>query len=160
MWNLVPIKEQNKLKIIDTLLGTSEPITMDKLAKSTGSSVRSIKYYVQELKDTVKEVGGEMITSTNGVELNLPTNIGIDHFQRKIFHETSAFILLEKILFDETLTSKEMEEELFISSSSLSRLVKRIQASVEKYGIQLETGPYRMVGDELLCPQILQIVFY
>ncbi len=150
MWELISLKEQSKFKMIEAFYITNEPITIEILSEETNTSVRSIKNYLNEMKEPMEEIGAKFISSSEGVNFEIPLHIGIDYFQKKLYRESTGFKLLEKILFDETLSGKDLAEELFISPSTLTRLTKTVQERINSYGLQLETNPYRMVGDERL----------
>lgn len=150
MWNLVSSKDQCKTKMAMEFYKTNEPITIKTLSQLTNSSTRSVKNYLEELKEVMSEIGGEYISSSEGVNFKIPISIGFDYFQKRVFKKSLGFVLLEKIFFDENLTSSHLEKDLFISSSTLSRVTNTIREGLKPYGVSLETNPFRITGEELL----------
>jgi len=150
MWNLVSSKDQSKVKMAEAFYNTNKPITIKKLSQLTDSSSRSVKNYLRELKETIEEIGGEYVSSSEGVNFMIPINVGIDYFQKQIFKKSLSFSLLEKIFFDETLTREQLEKDLFISASTLNRITSTIREALRPYGLSLETNPFRVTGEESL----------
>ncbi len=74
----------------------------------------------------------------------------MDFFQRGLYSEAMSLRFLEIIFFDETLGYEDMMEQLYLSESSLRRMVQNIQRALKAYGIALETQPFRVVGHETL----------
>lgn len=159
MWDLVPSKEIRKFKIIDTLYHANDWVTIGNLATITSSSERSIKYDLEELKDSVDDINGKIITASKGVMIHLPSNIGLDYFERSVYKNNAAFTLLEYIFFNENILDKEMEKLLFISPSSLNRLITRIKEALKNYGITLTTNPIKINGDERLVRSFYSAYF-
>lgn len=150
MWRLISTKDQSKMEMLKLFYETNEPITIDRLSKETKSSPRSVKNYLKELRGTIEEIGGEFQSSSEGVNFKIPTNIGIDYFQKQLFKQSLGFILLEKIFFNETLTNEQLINELFISQSTLNRSVNSLNSALESYGLKLKTSPYKVIGEEYL----------
>lgn len=91
--------------------------------------------------------------------MELPAHIGIDVFQRSIFKTSPAFQLLELIFLNERYTSSELEELLFISASSLSRLVTQTKNVLAQYQLSLNTNPFKVTGDEALIRRFYSMFF-
>lgn len=159
MWDLISLKEQSKIKMIEMFYATDEPITINTLSKMTNTSIRSIKNYLEELKQTMSIIGGEFISSSEGVNFKIPINIGLDYFQKQLFRQSTGFKLLEKIFFDETLTNNQLVEELYVSQSTLNRLIKTISEALHPYGLKLETSPYKITGNEYLIRNFFTTYF-
>lgn len=159
MWDLIPLKEQSKIKMIEMFYATDDPITINTLSETTNTSIRSIKNYLEELKQTMSIIEGEFISSSEGVNFKIPINIGLDYFQKQLFRQSTGFKLLEKIFFDETLTNNQLIEELYISQSTLNRLIKTISEALEPYGLKLETSPYKVIGNEYLIRSFFTTYF-
>lgn len=91
-------------------------------------------------------MNGKIVSSLDGLTLQLPSNSGLDYFKRRLYDQSVGFDLLELIFFDETLTHKEISEKLFISVSSVKRLITKVRAALILYGIDLGTKPFEIVG--------------
>lgn len=160
MWNLISLKEQSKIKMVEMFYKTNEPITINTLSELTNTSNRSVKNYLEELKETMSEIGGEFYSSTSGVNFKIPIHIGMDYFQRRLFRQSLGFTLLEKVFFHESLTSDQLIEELYISQSTLNRITNTINKELKPYGLKLETAPYKITGDEQLIRNFYTTYFF
>lgn len=149
MWDLIPSKVKRKYQMIECLFMAGKPLTISELAGHTGSSLRIIKYDLEELREELQKINGTVHTSKDGVQLLLPPGIGLDYFQHGVYDQSLGLSFLEKIFFDEMLGSEEMMAELYISSS-LHRLVQTLEVALEKYGLTLLSNPYRISGHEML----------
>lgn len=159
MWNLVPLNELRKYKILDTIYYSNDWMTIGNLAKKTSSSERSIKYDLKELEDYTERLNGKIITSPRGIKLTLPSNIGIDYFQRNLYKSIPAFTLLEYIFFNKKISDIEAEELLFISPSSIKRLILKMKNALLPYGITISTSPFQIHGDERLIRSFFSTYF-
>lgn len=150
MWNLISLKEQSKIKMVEVFYTTNEPITINTLSELTNTSNRSVKNYLEELKETMSKIGGEFYSSSEGVNFKIPIHIGVDYFQKQLLRNSLGFMLLEKVFFNETSTNEQLINELYISQSTLNRLANTINEELKPYGLKLETAPYRIIGKEHL----------
>lgn len=159
MWNLIQVKDQTKYKILKTLFQAKEPITIETLSNDTSSSMRSIKNYLVEMKNTAKEFDGFIETSNEGVMLHLPSNTGIDLFERYLLRNSQSFMLLELIFHNDQLNSTELIDKLFLSTSSLSRVIRTLKEVLADYGLSIEANPYRITGEEFLVRKFYSTYF-
>lgn len=149
MWNLIQLKDQIKYRMVEILFQAKDPVTIETLALETEVSTRSIKNYLAELKTMVKEFNGSVVTSKEGIMLHFPENIGIDSIQRHLLQNAPELMLLELIFRNDQVYSIELEDQLFISSSSLNRTIRTMKDALKEYGLSIEANPYRITGDEM-----------
>lgn len=159
MWDIVSTSDKSKYQMIEHLYGKTSPTTIPNLSKKTSVSVRSIKYNLSEMKEEIHALEGKLITSSEGVLLDLPPNIGLDYFQREIFKQTLGFRLLEKLFFKDQVTRYEMIEELYISVSSFNRLILKLNTVLKKYGLKIHTSPLSITGDEAMLREFFTVYF-
>lgn len=150
MWTLVSEKERRKYKIIEKLLQETKPTTIRELAEFSSSSQRGISYELKELKLRLEHLNGNIQSSSAGVTLYLPNHVGLDYFQRMVFDESPGFAIIEKIFFNENLNTEELMRDLFISRTTLFRLISKLDTLLKSYGLHLKTNPYKIVGDEMV----------
>lgn len=150
MWTLIPTRERKLYTLIKTLYYADKPMTLQELSKAVESSKRSVSNYMDEIKMRVENSSGSLITLIDGYQLKLPDNINIDVFQHQVIQSSLTFQLLEKLFFNDVMTGPELEQELHISSSSLSRAMTQLKDSLSPYGLTIEAHPYCINGDEFL----------
>ncbi|WP_208560088.1 helix-turn-helix domain-containing protein [Marinilactibacillus kalidii] len=160
MFDIISDKEKRKVDIIKILYYSENSVTLTDLHDRVGLSIRGLHYNLKEIETDVSVLGGEILTSKKGYKLILPSNIGMDYFERKIIKSSVGFQLLERLFHENSLTSDEIQESLFVSPSSLFRTTKLVNKLLPKYGLSLETNPYKLAGSEELIRKFYVRLFY
>lgn len=80
--------------------------------------------------------------------LAIPNNFSCDFFYSRILYDSLEFTFIEKLFFEEKETLEDYADSLFISLSTLKRIVSRINKQVKQSGIYISTNPVQLVGDE------------
>lgn len=150
MWELIPAKERKLYRILERLYFSESSLSLMELTEAVGSSRRTVSDYIDELKTRVDTIGGSLNTLAEGYMLVLPDNISIVSFQQDALKASPSLQLLEKLLVKNEMTGVELEKELHISASTLSRMVTALKNKLAGYGLILEANPYRITGDEFL----------
>lgn len=144
--NLLTTTANRRLQLIKTLMIEEEPIFLTNLSKKTDESIRTIK---SDLAFFRKEIDNFTIeSSANGVQLFFKKNKGFKSCVEKALKNSISYQLLEAIFWDETKSVNEWSEELSVSLSSLYRSISDINNLLNKFDIQLETNPCKLVGNE------------
>lgn len=85
----------------------------------------------------------------NYYTLNIKNNYSIDRVYKDFLQESNGFRLLDYLFKNDTLNSEEIENKLFLSASSVYRIVDRLNKILEEhYGLTISTNPYQITGDE------------
>lgn len=150
MWTLISTKERKLYTLIESLYYSDTPMTLKELAEAVGSSQRSMSDYIDEAKIRVNELGGSIRSMLNGYQLKLPDYITIDTFQHQALQSSTPLQLLEQLLLKDKVDGCTLEQKLFISKASLSRIINQLKKELADYGLALEAHPYRIKGDEFL----------
>lgn len=146
MRNLLRGNERRQLKTIEVLFAHDDWMTISDLAKAVDSSPRILKYDFDSMRETYKDFTIE--TSPKGVRLVFQKNKGLKSHYKNVFENSLAFRLLELIFFNEDYTVYEIADQLYLSISSLYRLINYINEVTIEYGFQVDTNPCRIVGTE------------
>lgn len=150
MFSLIADKDKRKFNILSCLFQANEPITIAVLAQETESSIRTVQNDLKELKVTISKLNGKISSSPSGISLTLPFHIGIDYFQRLLYKNSPGFNLLELIFFNETYSDDELADLLFMSSATLCRLISKVRLVLKEYGLNLNSQPFKITGNEIL----------
>lgn len=146
MREVLDANERRRLEVIEHLYTSEKWMTLKELANKTASSERILKQDLIQLReDFSKEV---LQTSHRGIRLILPSNKSIDDVYRSILKNSLAFRFIETLIYDETKTIVQLAEELFISSSTLIRLIKKLNNSLEAYSVQVQTNPCKLISED------------
>lgn len=147
MRNILQTDRRRRLELIELLYESNEEwITLKKLSTTLACSERVLKKDIAVLKDSIAEPF--LQTSVNGVRLLFSSNIGIEKIYQAALKDTSAFQLLEALMYDESKSLDEMAESLFISPSTLYRTIKKLNRSLSSFDLQVKMNPCRLAGSE------------
>lgn len=89
------------------------------------------------------------VSGNKGVKLVIPSNYSITYLYTAMLSASLEFRFLEKIFLCETYTVDELAEELFISSSSLRRMVGRMNEVLQEEEMEINLNPVQIIGNEL-----------
>lgn len=154
MINLLSARDKRYLDILESLFD-SDSLTLDDLAEITRSSKRTVQNDIQSLNGCVAPL--EITTShKTGCTLIIPDNYSIDYIYQLILNQSIEYQLLEAVFFLKHDSMEACSEALFISTSSLKRLIKKINQRIIPIGFKVSTAPLDLVGDEELICQLLE----
>lgn len=146
MREVLEANERRRLEVIEYLYLSEQWMTLKELAQKTASSERILK---QDLIQLREEYSKEVLqTSHRGIRLIFPPNKSIDDVYRSVLKNSLAFRFIERLIYDETKTVVELADELFISSSTLVRLIKKINVPLKAYYVQVQTNPCKMISED------------
>jgi len=144
--NLLRSSERRRLEIAEILFDQADWMTLEELAKQVDSSKRILKYDFVSFEETFDDFAIE--TSHKGVRLVFQQNKGLKTLYNNVLEQSMPFKLLEMIFFKEDYTAFELADDLFISPSTLYRLIDHINEVTATYGFQVQTNPCHIVGSE------------
>ncbi|WP_035052349.1 helix-turn-helix domain-containing protein [Carnobacterium pleistocenium] len=146
MRDVLEANERRRLEVIEYLYTSNRWLTLREIAQNIASSERILKQDMTLLREQFsREV---LQTSHRGIRLVLPSNKDIDDIYRHILKNSLAFNFIEQLIYDETKTVAKLAEELFVSQSTLTRLIKKINVSLKKsYCVQVQTKPCKMISE-------------
>jgi AraC-like DNA-binding protein len=147
MKELLSKKEYRHLLLIETLFSANGWISLSELATQSDYSLRILKDDIAELKATYEQFSIQ--TSHEGIRLTFHPNHGIQSIYQKILLESELFALLQLLLLNDSLSTEDLAEKLFISPSTLRRMIKRVNNYLAyTYSLKIQSNPYRLEGDE------------
>lgn len=155
---LLRSSERRRLRIAEYLFNKDGYVTLSELADVLGSSERILKYDFVEFKNTFKDF--QIQTSHYGVTLVSKNNKGLKTLYNNILSTSTSFQLLELIFFEEDLTVTDLAEKLFVSPSTLYRMISKINKRADQFGFQIQTNPCKLIGSEEMIRSFYYIYFY
>lgn len=146
MRSILENHEQRKLNLIEVLYFSNDWIPISSLSKTIGCPVRTIKQDIVYLKQLV--TADYLQSSQKGVRLVLPSYMSIEIIYQTILKESTHFNLLECLFHDDIKNFNQMAEFLYTSPTTLLRIIKKINLSLEKFSLRIQTNPLTLVGPE------------
>lgn len=146
MVNLLSTSDQRKLKFAEILSNTEDWMTLTELSKLLNCSTRVLKDDIAYFRKNFTDF--EIKGSNKGIRIFSTPNTGIKSLYQKMLSESTAYQLLETIFLQKGDTIADLSELLFVSGSTLYRLIRQINSEISKYGFKIDQSPYRLIGDE------------
>ncbi len=136
-----------QLTFLEALFKTENWQPVSTFAKEIGCSGRILRSDIAMINDLYHPFQIN-VSQKNGILLEYPQNYSIDFIYATILRNSTEFQLLELLFFNDELSLSELTEQLYISSSSVHRTVKKINTELTPLGFKIATSPYGLVGDE------------
>lgn len=146
MNNLLHGNEKRQLQLAETLIQNGDWLKLKELADKLNYSERTIKYDLKNFKETFTDFTIE--TSHRGIRLIFDHNKGLKNIYGHILESSNAFKLLEIIFLDETCNVTDLADKLYISPSTLYRIIHQVNQVTEEDDFYIETNPCKVTGDE------------
>lgn len=157
MFHILSNRDQRYLLILETLFN-SHSQTLGHLAKLTETSKRNLQNDIT----TINEFIDPMYIATSlkeGCTLIYPDTISIDYLYQCILKNSLEFSLFEAVFFEKKERLEDYADYLFISVSTLKRMIQKINKAIAHLNFQITTGPVQLVGNESLITSTMIMYF-
>jgi hypothetical protein len=146
MINLLTNSEKRRLQFVEILSNREKWMTLSDLSDELNCSDRVLKDDMTYFRDNFSEF--EIESSYRGVRLVFKQDKGLKFLYRKILSESTVYHLLEIIFLNENKSIVELANTLFVSTSTLYRMIDQINDEVLKFDFKVESSPCRVIGQE------------
>ncbi|MGY3766623.1 helix-turn-helix domain-containing protein [Vagococcus vulneris] len=160
MRDLLDIPMQRRLRIIEQLNEAPGWTSSNELAKLNNASLRTINNDISYLKDNWYPHLLIETSKKNGVRLTTLPSSHVMLVYNYVFKNSDSFRLLDAIFFDTTKSIEKWGETLFISESSLYRIINELTLSLTNYSLTLEKKPCRIIGETELNVRLFFTSFF
>lgn len=136
------------LEILEILYMENSRITLGELSGKIKSSEKTLRLDIQFINEHFSPF--QIETSQNGVILKYPSNYSTDYIYKKVLYLSTEFSFLEMIFFEENHTIDILAEKLFISTSTLRRIITKINKYFKNSNVNIKilTQPCKLTGNE------------
>ena len=144
MLNLLSKKLQRQLNLLEILF-EEERCRLSQLEKRLASSGKTLRNDFIEINTYSSDI--QIVTDRDaGVTAIFSPAFTKDHIYQIVISQSTEYKYLETILLHPKENYLELAEYLFISESTLRRLVKKTQSKLKKYDLRIK-GLTRIVGE-------------
>lgn len=158
MENLLNEQEKRRLEFMQMLYQRRDWTILADLAATLDCSTRILKDDIQFINNHFDEF--EIQTSIQGIKLH-KNHKGMKIFCQKLTRQSANYQLIEKIFLNPNKTVTEIAEILYISQSTLYRMIDRLNTILpDLYGFSIETKPCQIVGDEKKIRYFFYVYFF
>ncbi|CAD5897460.1 conserved hypothetical protein [Carnobacterium maltaromaticum] len=147
MRRMLSQKDSRILKLVEFLYDKDELLMRD-LCDELNVSAKTLKNDIENARLILSPIDIK-VSGNKGVKIEIPSNYSITYLYTALLSTSLEFGLLEKIFLCETYTVDELAEELFISSSSLRRMVGRMNKVLQEEEMEINLNPVQIIGNEL-----------
>jgi transcriptional antiterminator len=145
MKELLSKKDHRQLTLIEILYRSKGWRTLSELSEELGCSLRILKDDVHDIDEEQDDF--DVQTSYQGVKLVFKPNKGIQSVYQDFLLRSKAYDLFQLIYTNENYSTEELAQLLFVSTSTLRRLIKKAREYLKKeYDISIHINPYHDVS--------------
>ncbi|MBQ6485380.1 MAG: helix-turn-helix domain-containing protein [Carnobacterium sp.] len=134
------------LKLVEFLYDKDE-LFMGDLCTSLNVSSKTLKRDIEQARLILFPIDIN-VSGNKGVKIVIPSSYSIVYIYSALLASSPEYNLLEKLFLCETYTVEQLSEELFLSSSSLRRMISRINVVLQEEGMEINLSPLQITGDE------------
>lgn len=145
MRGLLASREQNLLQLLE-LLQKKNFATFLQLQEAMQVNTRTLTALIEYSNELFYPIRIQKIAE-GPVKLILPSNLSVSYCYQKILTASPEFQLIE-LVFLETLTLDDLADKLFISRSTLRRLLRKINEILAMRDFQIDPSTLDFTGDE------------
>lgn len=157
---LLDIPTQRRLNILEQLNEADTWVSSNQLATLNNASLRTIHNDINFLKETYTPYLTIETSKKNGVRLLFHSCSHLKMVYQDIYKQSDAFSLIESVFFDTSLSIERWGTRLFVSESSLYRIVNDITISLGQFNLTLEKKPCRILGKKELDVRYFFVRFF
>lgn len=146
---LMDTSAQRMIRILEILLDEDGSMTLDRLALALNASQRTLADDLNLLQNRWGNVLHLEVTRKNGVQLHNRNISATGQVFRDLFNDSVALRWIRELLFHPRQSLEAYEQRLFVSNSTLKRLLPRIQNFLSQRGMSIaqENGKYWFEGN-------------
>ena len=156
MRELLSVQSVRQLELLEYLLKSGE-VTLAEVSNATGYASRTLWQDIKEINEFLKPM--EIETTSKGVELIIPAAYSVRAVYRRVLCQSREYNLLEYLLFNEGQSLEELADNLYISLSTLRRMITTMNEKLAKFDIKIAVAPARVIGDEPRVSQFYVALF-
>ncbi|MED1407268.1 helix-turn-helix domain-containing protein, partial [Bacillus mycoides] len=112
-------------------------------------SSKTIRKDISIINDSLSSNSTICSIKGQGVRLFLAPDQSITEIISKFFKRSLTFLTFQQLLEHNFNTIASLADKLYIPLSSMNKVLSKVEARVEKFGLSLTKRPLRIVGDEV-----------
>jgi lichenan operon transcriptional antiterminator len=152
-------------EIFATLFGENGSIKGEELAEKVGVSTRTLRSDIKALNDVLESVGAFISSTRQGYKLNVNNSEDFAKYHHQFIQQSENelnipqenekridYLLKRLLMTNNYLKAEELATELFVSKSSLTRLLKGVKERLSSFDLSIIIRPnygLKVIGEEL-----------
>ncbi|PFJ18209.1 hypothetical protein COD67_18330 [Bacillus cereus] len=147
-----------QLQLLEKLYEKDGWVTLGVIAQTIDCSERVLRDDIKLINEEFKPF--QIKTSKKGIMLTYPYQYSSDFIYQKVLSLSPEFSFIERIFLEEKYDIETMADELFLSPSTLWRIITKLNTFFNQYEIQIVTNPCKITGNEQCIRSIMVQFFY
>lgn len=158
MRDLLSTQDKRQLLILETLYKHRD-ISYRDLAEFLKVSVNTTIEDIKKINKYIAPFHISFEAQEKSLILKKPSTISIDFIYSRFLKNSLEFSILELIFFEKYKLLEEYADALFISLSTLKRVINKMNKTLQKKEIQITTNPIQLIGNEKEICMMLVTLF-
>ena len=146
MENILSKQSKRFLSILEHLY-YNESSSLKKLAELSDASVKTVREDINKINQFIEPLHINF-SDQQEYQLSKKNNISSDFIYSRILSESLEYSVLEMIFFEKESTLEDYADSLFISLSTLKRIISKINKQIKKKGFEITSNPTQIIGNE------------
>ena len=145
MREILSEKEKRQLALLDVLT-EDKTATLLRISTVSGYPARTLSDDISQLNALISP--SKIISNISGLSLYIPQNSSPREIYSRFLKESREYQLLLYLFENETDSLADISDALYVSESTLKRMIHGINEKLKDYGILILSAPFRIGGDE------------
>ncbi|PEW58496.1 capsule biosynthesis protein [Bacillus cereus] len=144
--------ERDIMRQIDILkiLGEENRLfTLSELEHKLGHSSKTIRKDISIINDSLSPNSTISSIKGQGIRLFLAPDESLTKIISRFFKRSLTFLTFQQLLKYDSNTIASLADKLYIPLSSMNKVLSKVGARIEKFGLSLTKRPLRIVGEEV-----------
>ncbi|MGE7885512.1 BglG family transcription antiterminator [Bacillus sp. NPDC094077] len=138
-----------QIGILKILSEENRWFTILELEHKLGYSSKTIRKDISIINDSLSPNSTICSIKGQGIKLFLAPDQSITEIISKFFKRSLTFLTFQQLLEHDFNTIASLADKLYIPLSSMNKVLVKVEARLEKFGLSLTKRPLRIVGDEV-----------
>lgn len=138
-----------QIGILKILSEENRWFTILELEHKLGYSSKTIRKDISIINDSLSPNSTICSIKGQGIKLFLAPDQSISEIISKFFKRSLTFLTFQQLLEHDFNTIASLADKLYIPLSSMNKVLGKVEARLEKFGLSLTKRPLRIVGDEV-----------
>lgn len=138
-----------QIGILKILSEENRWFTILELEHKLGYSSKTIRKDISIINDSLSPNSTISSIKGQGIKLFLAPDQSITEIISKFFKRSLTFLTFQQLLEHDFNTIASLADKLYIPLSSMNKVLGKVEARLEKFGLSLTKRPLRIVGDEV-----------
>ncbi|HDR7367075.1 BglG family transcription antiterminator [Bacillus toyonensis] len=138
-----------QIGILKILSEENRWFTILELEHKLGYSSKTIRKDISIINDSLSPNSTICSIKGQGIKLFLAPDQSISEIISKFFKRSLTFLTFQQLLEHDFNTIASLADKLYIPLSSMNKVLGKVEARLENFGLSLTKRPLRIVGDEV-----------